>query len=80
MREVVDEARGNASERRLAFLLHRIRLQRREAIGHQVERVAELRELVVAVDLDALLQPPFGECARSAHQIADRTQERASPE
>ncbi len=80
MREVVDQAGGDASERRLTFLLDRLRLQRREAIGHQVERVAQLRELVLAMDLDALLQPPFGKCARAAHQVADRAQERASPE
>ena len=58
MGEVVDQAGGDAAEHRLAFLLADVLLQLDEAIGHRVERVAELADFVLAADRDALVQLP----------------------
>ena len=46
--EIVDEAGGDAAEHHLAFLLADVFLQLDETIGHRVERVAELVDLVVS--------------------------------
>ena len=48
MREIVDEAGGDAAEHRLPFLLSDVLLQLDQPIGHRVERVAELPDLVAA--------------------------------
>ena len=48
VREVVDEAGGDAAEHRLPLLPLDVFLQLDEAVGHRVERVAELAELVAA--------------------------------
>ena len=56
MREVVDEAGRDAAEHRLPLLPLDVFLQLDEAIGHRVEGVAELAELVACADVDARLE------------------------
>ena len=50
VRQIVDQAGRDAAEHRLPFLLPDVLLQLDEAIGHRVERVAELVDLVAAAD------------------------------
>ena len=63
----------------LALLLDRLGLQRDEVRGHEVERLAQLRELVAALDRHALAEVPFRQRPRAAHQRGDRPQERPAP-
>ena len=48
MREVVDQAGGDAAEHHLPFLLADVFLQLDQAVGHRVEGVAELADFVLA--------------------------------
>ena len=48
MRQIVHQAGGDAPEHGLAFLFSHVFLQFDEPVGHRVERVAELADLVAA--------------------------------
>ena len=61
VREVVDEAGGDLAEHRLPLLPPDVLLELHEAVGHRVERVAELADLVAAGDGDALVHAAFGD-------------------
>ena len=61
MREVVDEAGGDAAEHRLPLLPLDVLLQLDQAVGHRVEGVAELAELVAAADVDARVELAGGD-------------------
>ena len=59
--QVVDQAGGDAAEHRLALLALDVLLQLDEPVGHRVERVAELAELVAGVDVDARVELAGGD-------------------
>ena len=79
MREVVDQAGGDAAEHRLAFLLADVLLQLDQAIGHRVEGVAELADFVLAGEHDALVHVAVGNRAGDAGQREDALDERSAP-
>ena len=79
MRQVVDQAGGDAAEHRLALLLPDVLLQLDEAVGHRVERVAELVDLVTSRKRDALVEPPFGNRAGRPGQREDARDEATAP-
>ena len=80
VRQIVDEAGGDAPERRLPLLPHRLGLQRHEPVGHAVEGAPQLGELVAAGDGHSILEPPFGERSGAAHQRVQRPHEAAAPD
>ena len=75
--EIVDQARGDAAERRLALLPLDVFLQLDQPIGHRVERVAEVRELVAGSDVHSRIELTGGHRLRRALQRQDRRDERA---
>ena len=75
MREIVDETGGEAAEHRLALLALDVLLQLDQAIGHQVERVAEIGELVAGPDVDAGGELAGGDGLGAALQRENRRQE-----
>ena len=77
VREVVHEARGDAAEHRLALLALDVLLQLDEAIGHRVERVAEVRELVAGPDVHARVELAGGDGLGRALQRENRRDELA---
>ena len=80
MREIVDEAGGDAAEHRLPLLALDVLLQLDEAVGHRVEGVAELAELVAGADVDARVELAGGDALRAALQREDRRDERPPEE
>ena len=80
MRQIVDEAGSDAPEHRLAFLLPDVLLQLDDAVGHRVEGVAELFELVLAAHRDALVETALGNRQRRAPEREDAGQERPAPQ
>ena len=80
VREVVDEPGRHAAEHGLPLLLPDVFGQLDELVGHAVEGVAELLELVLGGDRDALIEPAFRDGVGAAHELEDRPDERASEE
>ena len=80
MRQVVHEAGGDAPEHRLAFLLPDVLLQLHDAVGHRVEGVAELFELVLAAHRDPLVEAALGNRQRRAPEREDAGQEGPAPQ
>ena len=66
VREVVDEAGGDAAEHRLALLALDVFLQLDEAIGHRVEGVAEIAELVAGRMATRVVELAGGDVLRAA--------------
>ena len=80
VREVVNEARRHAAEHRLPLFLPHVLGELDELVGHAVERVAELLELVARGDGDAFVEPALRDGVRAAHQREDGLDERAAEE
>ena len=78
MREVVHEAGRDPAEHRLPLLALDVFLQLDEPIGHRVEGVAELAELVARADVDARVELAGGQFLRAALELEDRVDERPS--
>ncbi len=76
----MDQAGGDLAEHRLAFLLSDVFLQLHEAIGHRVEGVAELVDLVLAADRDALVHAALGDRLGGAGEREDAGDEAAAPQ
>ena len=62
----MDQAGGHPAEHRLALLPLDVLLQLDEPVGHRVERVAEVAELVAAADVDARVELAGGDVVRAA--------------
>src|SRR5262245_38980938 len=80
MRDVVNEADGDAPEGGLSLLFSDVLLQLNESVRHVVERVAELAEFVSGRDLDSFTEVACGELAGSASEGEDRIDEAPAPE
>ena len=80
VRQVVDEAGGDAAEHRLALLPLDVLLQLDQLVGHRVERLAELGELVAGPDVHAFLEVARREGLGAALQREDRRDELAAEE
>ena len=80
VRQVVHQAGGDPAEHRLAFLLAHVLLQLDDAVGHRVEGVAELLQLVVAGEGDPLVEPPFADGQGRPLEGEDAGDEGAGPQ
>src|SRR5262245_12963267 len=80
MRDVVNEADGDAPEGGLSLLFSDVLLQLNESVRHVVERVAELAEFVSGRHLDSFTEVACGELAGSASEGHDRIDEAPAPE
>ena len=80
VRQVVDQAGGDPAEHRLPFLLTHVLLQLDDAVGHRVEGVAELLQLVVSGERDPLVEAPFADGQGGALEREDAGDEGAGPE
>ncbi len=80
MRQVVDQAGRDLPEHRLPLLLSDVLLQLHEPVGHRVEGVAELPDLVAPRHGDPLVHAPVRNRPRRARQREDARDERAAPD
>ena len=80
MRQIVHQPGGDAAEHRLPFLLADVFLELDEPVGHRVERVAQLVDLVAAADRDPLVHLAGGNRPRGVRQGEDPGDERARPD
>ena len=79
MREVVDETGRDPAEHRLPLLLSDVVLELHDPVGHAVEGLSQLVELVTPGNVDPLLEPALGDRLRATHEREDRADEGSAP-